>query len=46
MFSIMLPLGAEGRTFVLKARYQGQAAFQLYTYAIEVVPEPVPRGIA
>jgi hypothetical protein len=46
MFSIMLPLEAEGRAFTLKARYTGRAQFQFYTYALEVVPEPLPRGIS
>ena len=45
MFVILLPLTAEGRTLSIRARYTGQAPFQLYTYAIEVVPEPLPRGI-
>jgi hypothetical protein len=45
MFCVMLPLTAEGRSFTLKARYTGQAAFQFYTYALDVVPEPLPRGI-
>lgn len=41
----MLPLGAEGRTVKLAARYTGQVSFRIYTYAIGVVPEPLPRGI-
>jgi hypothetical protein len=45
MFSILLPLTAEGRTLSLRARFTGKAPFQLYTYAIEVVAEPLPRGI-
>lgn len=45
MFCMMLPLNAEGRSFYLTAKYTGKARFQLYTYALEVVPEPLPRGI-
>lgn len=35
-----LPLGVEGRTFAVRARYTGQQAFKWYSYAVHVVPEP------
>jgi hypothetical protein len=42
-FYQMLPLSAEGRTYVQKATYTGQEAFILYSYTPGLVPETQPR---
>lgn len=42
---VMLPLGAEGRTFVLKAVYTGSEAFRLFSYHVGLTPEPTPRSM-
>jgi hypothetical protein len=45
-FFTNLPIGAEGRTYVQKARYVGQKAFKWFTYATGLVPEPVSRDFS
>jgi hypothetical protein len=42
---VPLPLEAEGRSISLYARYQGQATFKWFTYAVGTVPEPQLRGL-
>lgn len=46
MFHLMQPLDAEGRTVWLKTSYSGQDAFKHFTYAVGLVPEPVPLGFS
>lgn len=45
-FVQMLPLNAEGHTFVLKVVYQGQDRFRLFSYHTGLTPESAPRGFA
>jgi hypothetical protein len=45
-FHRMLPLGADGRTFVLKLTYTGQEAFRLYSYHPGLVPETASRAFS
>lgn len=45
MFTVDLPLSAEGRTVSYEWRYQGQAVPEFYTYGLEYQPEPEVRGI-
>lgn len=40
-----LPLGADGRTFVLKFNYSGQEQFRMFSYHVGIVPESRSRGI-
>lgn len=42
----MLPLHADGRTFVLKAVYAGQEAFKVYSYHVGLVPETRSRAFS
>lgn len=44
-FVFPLPLAAEGRSFVQRATYTGQAAFRWFSYAVSVLVEPLPRGL-
>lgn len=41
----MLPLSADGRTFVLKLTYTGQEQFRLFSYHPGLVPESASREI-
>ena len=43
-FYQMLPLQAEGRTFVLKATYVGQEQLKIYSYHPGLVPETASRS--
>ena len=43
-FYVMLPLGADGRTFVLKVIYVGQEQWKLFSYHPSLVPETVSRS--
>jgi hypothetical protein len=43
-FFRMLPLTADGRTFVLKMVYVGQETFKLYSYHVGLVPETHSRA--
>jgi hypothetical protein len=43
-FYLTLPLGADGRTFVLKVQYVGQEQWKLYTYHPGLVPETASRS--
>ena len=45
-FYTMLPLEADGRTFVLKAVYVGQESFRLYSYHVGLVPETRSRSFS
>lgn len=45
-FHRMLPLSAEGRTFVLKMNYTGQERFRLYSYHPGLVPESRSRAFS
>lgn len=45
-FYKLLPLGADGRTFVLKAVYTGQESFRLYSYHVGIVPETHSRSFS
>ena len=45
-FYKILPLSADGRTFVLKAVYVGQDAFKLYSYHVGIVPESRSRSFS
>lgn len=40
-----LPETAEGRSFTLKATYQGQTAFRWFAYAVQLLSEHGPRGL-
>jgi hypothetical protein len=44
-FVKMLPLEAEGRSFVLRGTYRGQADFRWFSYAMSVISEGLPRGL-
>lgn len=46
MFVQLLPLAADGHTFVLKAVYTGQQAFRLFAYHVGFVPERASRGFS
>lgn len=41
-----LPLGADGRTFVLKIVYAGQEKFRTFSYHAGLVPESHSRGLS
>jgi hypothetical protein len=43
-FYVMLPLGADGRTFVLKVIYVGQEQWKLFSYHPGLVPETASRS--
>ena len=45
-FYVTLPLGAEGRTAVVKTTYTGKAAFKWFAYHLGFVPESHPRAFA
>ena len=45
-FYKMLPLSADGRTFVLKVNYVGQESFRLYSYHIGITPESRSRSFS
>jgi hypothetical protein len=45
-FHKMLPLSADGRTFVLKMVYAGQERFKLYSYHVGLVPESQSRAFS
>jgi hypothetical protein len=42
----MLPLSADGRTFVLKLIYVGQESFRMYSYHVGLVPETRSRSFS
>ena len=42
----MLPLSADGRTFVLRFNYSGQEQFRMFSYHVGLVPETRPRGFS
>ena len=44
-FAKMLPLGAEGRSLMVKGEYVGTGTFRWYGYACAVLSEPLPRSI-
>ena len=45
-FTKMLPLSADGRTFVLKTIYVGQEQFKLFTYYVGITPETRSRDFS
>lgn len=45
MFSLELPLAAEGRSITYSFRYMGQSTPEFYNYGIEYQSEPEVRGI-
>lgn len=44
-FVKLMPLAAEGRSFVVRGTYRGQADFRWFSYAMSVISEGLPRGI-
>ncbi len=42
----MLPLSADGRTFVLKLQYVGQEQFRMFSYHVGLVPESRSRSFS
>ena len=43
-FYVMLPLGSDGRTFVLRVAYVGQEQWKLFSYHPGLVPETASRS--
>jgi hypothetical protein len=41
----MLPLGADGQSLTVAAKYTGQSAFRWFSYYAGLLPEGSPRGI-
>lgn len=45
-FYTPLPIGSEGRTVTLKATYVGEERFKLFSYALAILPDSVPRTVS